>query len=327
MAVTGYRLVESKLRYTVPVLYASLVGSCIYLFHSYCYPHVTGDYHRHVFIPITYVLPFVSLGLAVWSDPGKINKSNHQRVMEQFEYDNIIFHSGNECRTCKFEKPARSKHCSTCNSCIAVCDHHCIWINNCVGYNNYRWFMLFLIANTILVCYGFVLTRSLLAAVVRQVESDQPASWASFLHIRPWITALYSNWENKTTGCLMIFSGSLSTVCIAFLLVHLRYLYQGMTTNETPKWEEIGECIEDGTLFCYKYPETSGIVHVSNEPSIVLQRLSNGMYHRALTPKEKFWIEQHGMVLRQVKGFEDINNIYDRGFVNNLLFLLRPKRL
>ena len=42
-------------------------------------------------------------------------------------------------------------------SCVARLDHHCAWLNNCVGFNNMRYFLLFLVANVALTVYGALL--------------------------------------------------------------------------------------------------------------------------------------------------------------------------
>lgn len=56
----------------------------------------------------------------------------------------------------KVIKPARSRHCEVCKSCIMVYDHHCPWINNCVGAKNYIWFFLFIITMEINLIFSLV---------------------------------------------------------------------------------------------------------------------------------------------------------------------------
>lgn len=48
------------------------------------------------------------------------------------------------CPTCMIARPIRSKHCRSCNRCVARMDHHCAWLNNCVGVNNHQPFMVLL---------------------------------------------------------------------------------------------------------------------------------------------------------------------------------------
>ncbi|CAE8690212.1 unnamed protein product, partial [Polarella glacialis] len=50
-----------------------------------------------------------------------------------------------QCPRCQGLKPPRTHHCSVCKRCVLKMDHHCPWINNCVGWNNYRYFCLFML--------------------------------------------------------------------------------------------------------------------------------------------------------------------------------------
>jgi len=48
------------------------------------------------------------------------------------------------CKFCKKPKPPRTHHCHICKSCVLRMDHHCPWVSNCVGFNNHKYFVLFL---------------------------------------------------------------------------------------------------------------------------------------------------------------------------------------
>ncbi|KAK9236771.1 DHHC palmitoyltransferase-domain-containing protein [Lipomyces kononenkoae] len=48
------------------------------------------------------------------------------------------------CSKCKCWKPDRTHHCSTCGTCVLRMDHHCPWFSACIGYDNHKYFILFL---------------------------------------------------------------------------------------------------------------------------------------------------------------------------------------
>jgi palmitoyltransferase len=50
------------------------------------------------------------------------------------------------CTVCKTHVQEHSKHCGCCDRCVNGFDHHCNWLNNCIGRQNYRRFVLLIIA-------------------------------------------------------------------------------------------------------------------------------------------------------------------------------------
>jgi len=86
---------------------------------------------------------------AAFSSPGYT--TDYQDILREYRGES---YSGYDCEKCQLPKPDNAHHCSFCNKCVLNLDHHCPWINNCVGFNNMRYFLLFLFY-TFLSCFTF----------------------------------------------------------------------------------------------------------------------------------------------------------------------------
>ncbi len=93
-------------------------GFYVYIIHGF--PLVPNQYlgsSHKITGSILVLLCYYSYYKASATDPGFITQENKQTAFHKFEFDYVLFEDGNICRTCNFEKPARSKHCSVCNKC------------------------------------------------------------------------------------------------------------------------------------------------------------------------------------------------------------------
>jgi palmitoyltransferase len=164
--------------------------------------------------------------------PGKLTSQERaDTALKVFEHDMVLFEAGHICKTCKFEKPARSKHCVVCDICVEKLDHHCIWINNCVGLRNYKYFLTFLLTHALLTTYGWVSGYFLLTNAVSQGKI-RIRKWNNYDWYDRMIAVL--NREPIFVGlCLMCFI--ISIMVFGFWAYHLWLISKGNSTNEYMK--------------------------------------------------------------------------------------------
>lgn len=296
--------------YLVPIGYIGLMGYFFYEFHRYCLPLLQSATHRR-WIPLNYPIPIVTIIWGVLSDPGLITRSNHAKVMSVYPYDRILFMPMNECRTCHFEKPARSRHCSTCNGCIALADHHCLFLNRCIGAKNYKQFMAFLFTTLYIFIYGGIVTSSILLRLIPDLLEQGHRGRDLFRSI------LRVGRGYRAAACMLILCVLLGIINVVFIAAQVKYIYVGATTNEVTKWEDVNELMDEGKLYMYELP-------AETKQSIVLQRLSDGTWHRSLNSQEQQLVSKYKAPLVQITSHESVHNIYDEGFRRNLKTRLCP---
>lgn len=298
-----------------------------------------SSFHR-VFTIILCIIPYIFTYKTIKSTSSYISYENHAIHMQKYPYDHIIFQPGRVCHTCRFLKPARSKHCSICRACVAKHDHHCVWVMNCIGKSNYVYFVGMLLSLAVLLAYGgyvahFLLTECLQKETLR-LDHDVPAgqrwsagiSWERYLDL--WLWAISEDIRIGGVGMLAALTAPLAW---GLLLYHVYLIWAGMTTNESSKWADLKDDIADGLVFQSKRrarnindrslgTEIEPIVNwpISNKRWLV--RRDDGqppddeidIYAdpalTRMTPRKSSW--------QRLQSLSEVNNIYDLGFRGNI---------
>jgi palmitoyltransferase len=197
-----------------------------------------GDVHKTTGT-IIMLLCYASFIVAVQSDPGIITKANLHQALRRYEYDDIMFFKKNECKTCKFVKPARSKHCALCNVCVEKFDHHCIWINNCVGRNNYRWFITFVLMHAVISLYGAVCGVLIFSGIIKQQrlweQKFHMVSTGEQIETNLYVILRYLFYSETAFAFVTILCICMGIMLLCFGLHHLRLAMNNVTTNESYK--------------------------------------------------------------------------------------------
>ncbi|TWU73025.1 palmitoyltransferase swf1 [Metarhizium rileyi] len=293
-------------------------GECLYLPSVW---HRLASFTKFTVV-VAVLLPYFFLYLSCTADPGYITRENHAYYMSLYPFDHALFHPGAQCKTCKFLKPPRSKHCSVCKRCIAKADHHCIFINSCVGYGNQHWFILLLVSTAILCTYGGLLGASLLSSSIKQHFVDW-SPWSPRKH--GWgIYVVIWGWGIQTNiglGVTALLAGLTAPLVWGLLIYTLYLVYCGTTTNESFKWSVFKDDMEDGYAFHRHMPSRRERDLVKEpicrrwpaEPEIVLATTDDGQ-----PPPAQMALAGEGEWKHAWK-LKDVENLYDLGLWDNMI--------
>ncbi|KHN43247.1 Putative S-acyltransferase [Glycine soja] len=296
------------------IIYIVIIGVTYYFIAKSCFAYIPGYYlsgiHRYTSF-LAVVVGILLFLLTSFSDPGTINTENVAHYISAYPYDNIIY-SEKECSTCKIPKPARSKHCSICDRCVARFDHHCGWMNNCIGEKNTRYFMAFLLWHFLICLYGTVAIVLVLAGRLRELRVVDILTVYygienSFLDLAPnvvqWLLGSYN-----TQILLMVFLAIVGMLLAGFFGYHAKLCLTNTTTNETFKWQD--------------YMDWQRKLKEANVSAEALKQSIGGM------SSEKQPLLSKCRAFFRKSPLEDVvvvkNNVYDKGFFHNIQEVISP---
>ncbi|KAI5289379.1 palmitoyltransferase swf1 [Ascosphaera aggregata] len=287
------------------------------------------------------LLPYIFL-YSCMVKQSAITPENHAREMRRYPYDRIIFHPNQICGTCKFLKPARSRHCALCNVCVSRHDHHCIWLMRCVGRNNYRYFLGLLLSLGFIAIYAVFVGYTILSGrlqlrrdLARPSAEILPSPWYSEGDIMRSIHIFSAAiGDDPRLGAIFLLALMCSPLPFGLLVYHTYLIWAGTTTSETAKWDIWKELIR--SRIAYKAHKSQVYMRMPDcEPAVdwpvisdqTLRCTNEGRHPRfgytyndiryeivqpndLNAPEDGRW--------RKVRSMAEVVNMYDMGFKKNL---------
>mmetsp|Transcript_5650 Transcript_5650/g.21279 ORF Transcript_5650/g.21279 Transcript_5650/m.21279 type:complete len:429 (-) Transcript_5650:187-1473(-) len=181
----------------------------------------------------------------VFCDPGKVpdqwkiadkNALRSRRLLQKHLHSRETVERSRDgrirvCLICKHQKPDRAHHCSSCGKCVLRMDHHCPWVNNCVGWQNHKFFLLFIFY---LIVGSSFMNLTLLPHIISIFTWNKPPEQA--LPSFPQMNILWCFFLAFFFGFSLIF----------FLLFHIKMVLWNETTIESmeswERFEELYDC-------------------------------------------------------------------------------------
>lgn len=315
------------------------------------------SYHKYAVLPIVIILPLLFLYLSYATEGHHITAEKYPAALNRYPYDYTLYHPHVSCRTCRRPKPARSKHCPICKTCIERQDHHCVWINNCVGLHNYHHFIALLVAISILLGYGAVTGTRILEKILQNTFVPAELVRASF-SAKKWSTGLsWMEWlnvysvcvaENPRIGAVTLLACTTCPLAIGFLVFHVYLTWLGATTNETSKWSDLKEDILDELVWKARIDEVKAEYPGPLDERIVYdhEHYADQSKMRGRLPhwrkRAEWWIvrtrggmqplrtakdggEELDLRWTRIRSMKEVDNIYDLGMRRNAEdLILRP---
>lgn len=318
LVLVGHRSAQSVggIGLTAKCSFLFILTTAVFLFLKAAYFNLP-TIHR-IIVPLLIACPYAFTYLSVTSTASYITPLNYKERLHDYPFDHALFRPGNVCHTCNFEKPARSKHCSYCRACVAKCDHHCPWVNNCLGRENYRWFVLLLLSLGILNYYGAYLSFQQLWP---QLHLSNLAHWGSRAFWDQIGTELSRAFEIgglsiAGVGMLALLTGPLPFGLLAY---HIYLIWAGMTTNESQKWTDLREDMADGLVFRCRRDQAP--YDLTREPRVPWPISSDQVIINTADGRPP----GDTSVFERVWDLASVQNIYDLGGLDNLLYILRAQ--
>ncbi|KAG9324311.1 hypothetical protein KVV02_004600 [Mortierella alpina] len=299
--------------------------------------------HKQIAIPVVIAFTYACFFIASSVGPGEINAHNVRQALEVYPYDHLLF-DPKICGTCKIQKPARSKHCSLCNMCVARSDHHCGWINQCVGHKNHRHFIVFLYSAVQVCWYGTFLIFHVFTS--RMYDSPMykflvaTKRWEQLGPFRTYHIFIYQMQTDKSLGALGVFAALAGLVVFIFFVYNLYLVATGVTTNESFKWEDVGEMIYRRELVEVTEVDAAGVPigpkqyeqrdrrHPSHPkyvaPPPPAQQPGQQQQQHAQPSGQGAKTRQIRVMERVISKMKEIDNIYDQGVRTNISSILWP---